>query len=192
MQTKGFLKAGHTPSLACAFLYFDISFMIWVLLAPLAPAAREQIKWGDAEHGLLLAVAPLGGAILRIVLGLLADSIGPKRTGIIGMAATVAPLLLGWLWADSYEKLLVVGLLLGVAGASFAVALPMASRWYPPQYQGLALGIAGAGNSGTALATLFGPMLAKEFGWTPEEVSGMTIGQILLYLEMARRHGDTP
>lgn len=33
-------------------------------------------------------------------------------------------------------------------------------------------------------------ILAKEFGWTPEEVSGMTIGQILLYLEMVRAEGN--
>src|SRR5947209_8485687 len=180
MNLRSFLKAGHTPSLFCAFLYFDISFMIWVLLAPLAPAARDQIKWGDAEHGLLLAVAPLGGAILRIVLGVLADSIGPKRTGLIGMTATILPLVLGWLWADSYEKLLVVGLLLGVAGASFAVALPMASRWYPPQFQGLAMGIAGAGNSGTALASLFGPALAEWLGW--HAVLGLALIPILLTL----------
>ena len=82
MDKKTFLSSGHIPTLISAFLYFDISFMIWVLLAPLAPAARDQIKWGDAEHGLLLAVAPLGGAILRIVLGVLADSIGCKRTGL--------------------------------------------------------------------------------------------------------------
>ena len=75
------------------------------------------------------------------------------------------PLLLGWLWARQLAKLLLVGLLLGVAGASFAVALPLASRWYPPQYQGLAMGIAGAGNSGTALATFFGPALAVVIGW---------------------------
>src|SRR5204862_4049962 len=72
---------------------------------------------------------------------------------------------LGWLWADTFAKLLVVGLFLGVAGASFAVALPLASRWYPKQYQGLAMGIAGAGNSGTALATFFGPRLAEVVGW---------------------------
>jgi NNP family nitrate/nitrite transporter-like MFS transporter len=59
----------------------------------------------------------------------------------------------------------VVGLLLGVPGASFAAALPMASRWYPPRFQGLALGIAGAGNSGTALATFFAPRLAATWGW---------------------------
>jgi hypothetical protein len=33
-------------------------------------------------------------------------------------------------------------------------------------------------------------VLAKQFGWSPEEVSGMTIGQILLYLEMAHGNGD--
>ena len=58
-----------------------------------------------------------------------------------------------------------VGLLLGVPGASFAAALPMASRWYPPRYQGLVLGIAGAGNSGIALATFFGPRLAAALDW---------------------------
>jgi NNP family nitrate/nitrite transporter-like MFS transporter len=72
---------------------------------------------------------------------------------------------LGWLWADSFLELLSVGFLLGVAGASFAVALPLASRWYPLEHQGLALGIAGAGNSGTVLAALFAPRLAEAFGW---------------------------
>ena len=81
------------------------------------------------------------------------------------MLLTVVPLLLGCFWADSYSKILLVGLLLGVAGASFAAALPLASRWYPAKYQGLAMGIAGAGNSGTALATYFGPRLAQAWGW---------------------------
>ncbi|PMW04423.1 MFS transporter, partial [Pseudomonas sp. GW456-11-11-14-TSB2] len=64
-----------------------------------------------------------------------------------------------------YSQVLALGLILGVAGASFAVALPIASRWYPPEHQGLALGIAGAGNSGTALAALFAPYLAQTLGW---------------------------
>jgi NNP family nitrate/nitrite transporter-like MFS transporter len=93
---------------------------------------------------------------------------------------TVVPLLLGWLWADSIGAILVTGLLLGVAGASFAVALPLASRWYPPQYQGLAMGIAGAGNSGTALATFFGPYLARALGW--HAVFGLALVPVLLTL----------
>src|SRR5262249_15905642 len=93
---------------------------------------------------------------------------------------TMIPLLMGWLWADSFSKILLVGLLLGVAGASFAVALPLASRWYPPQYQGLAIGIAGAGNSGTALATFFRPRLAQVWGWP--SVFGLALVPLLLTL----------
>src|SRR5713226_8077309 len=165
MQLRGFLKTGHTPTLFCAFLYFDISFMVWVLLGALANSIVPEFGLNEAQRGLMLAIPLLGGSILRIVLGLLTDHIGARRTGILGLVLTLLPLLLGWLWADSFPKILLVGLLLGVAGASFAAALPLASRWYPPEYQGIAMGIAGAGNSGTALATLFGPILAQVVGW---------------------------
>ncbi len=162
---NGFLKAGHTPTLLMAFLYFDVSFMVWVLLGPLANAIAPELGLDASQKYFLTALPILGGSILRLVLGLLTDRIGPRRTALLGMALTCVPLLLGWLWASTYAHLLLVGVLLGVAGASFAVALPLASRWYPPQYQGLAMGIAGAGNSGTALSTLFAPMIAQKFGW---------------------------
>jgi MFS transporter, NNP family, nitrate/nitrite transporter len=180
MTIREFRKAGHWPTLLCAFLHFDISFMVWVLLGALANSIVPEFGLSPAEKGLLVATPILGGAFLRLVLGVLTDHIGARRTGLMGLAVTVAPLLLGWLWADSFEALLGVGLLLGVAGASFAVALPLASRWYPPQYQGLAMGIAGAGNSGTALATFFGPRLAEAIGW--HGVFGMALIPILLTL----------
>jgi MFS transporter, NNP family, nitrate/nitrite transporter len=81
------------------------------------------------------------------------------------LALTLVPLTWGWLAGGSYGQVLGIGLLLGVAGASFAVALPLASRWYPPEHQGLALGIAGAGNSGTIIAALAAPRLAEHVGW---------------------------
>jgi NNP family nitrate/nitrite transporter-like MFS transporter len=165
MNLRDFRRAGHWPTLLCAFFYFDISFMIWVLLGALGNSVVADFRLSDAQKGLMVAIPLLGGAVLRLVLGVLTDHLGARRTGILGMLLTLLPLLLGWLWADSFDKLLLVGLLLGVAGASFAVALPLAGRWYPPQYQGLAMGIAGAGNSGTALATLFGPLLAEAVGW---------------------------
>src|ERR1700682_1547135 len=167
MHLRGFLQAGHWPTLLCAFLYFDISFMVWVLLGALANSIVPEFGLSDSQKGLMVAVPLLGGAMLRLVLGVLTDHIGARRTGILGMALTVIPLLMGWLWADSFSKVLLVGLLLGVAGGRPAPPppLPRGSRWYPPRYQGLAMGIAGAGNSGTALATFFGPRLAQEFGW---------------------------
>ncbi len=180
MKWQDFREAGHWPTLVSAFLYFDISFMVWVLLGALANSISVDFAMSDAEKGLLVAVPLLGGAVLRLVLGLLVDHAGARWTGIIGMVLTLAPLLLGWLWADTFARLLFVGLLLGVAGASFAVALPLASRWYPPKYQGLALGIAGAGNSGTALATFFAPRLADAIGW--HAVFGLAIIPMLFAL----------
>src|SRR5262249_37560456 len=125
MHLRGFLRAGHPPTLLCAFLYFDMSFMVWVLLGALANAIVDQLRLNDAQRGLMVAVPLLGGALLRLVLGVATDYLGARRTGLIGLALTVVPLLLGWLWADDFGEVLCVGLLLGVAGASFAVALPL-------------------------------------------------------------------
>jgi NNP family nitrate/nitrite transporter-like MFS transporter len=96
----------------------------------------------------------------------LVDHLKPKKAGLIGQVIVMLGLLWAWLARpDDFESLLALGIVLGVAGAAFAVALPLASRWYPPEHQGTALGIAGAGNSGTALAALFAPSLAIAFGW---------------------------
>lgn len=165
MKFRDFREAGHWPTLLAAFLYFDVSFMVWVLIGALANSIVPDFRLSAAERGLLVAVPILGGAVLRLVLGYLTDRIGARRTALCGMTLTFVPLTLAWLAADDYGTLLAVGLMLGVAGASFAAALPLASRWYPPHYQGLAMGIAGAGNSGTALATFFGPRLAEAIGW---------------------------
>jgi NNP family nitrate/nitrite transporter-like MFS transporter len=162
---SGFLASGHLPTLVAAFLYFDVSFMTWVLLGPLAPFLRADLGLTATEQGLVTALPLLGGSLFRPLLGALADRIGWRRTAITGMVITLATLAAGWQLASTIAHLYVLGLLLGIAGASFAVALPLASRWYPPQYQGLAMGIAGAGNSGTLLATLLAPRIAAHFGW---------------------------
>jgi MFS transporter, NNP family, nitrate/nitrite transporter len=173
MENRSFLRSGHLPTLVSAFLYFDVSFMIWVLMGALGNYVAGEFGMSPAQKGLMAAIPLLGGSILRLVFGQLTDRIGPKLTGCIGMALTLVPLLLGWLWVDTVSRVYLVGILLGVAGASFAVALPMASRWYPAKYQGLAMGIAGAGNSGTLLATLFAPRLAEAYGW--HSVFGLAI-----------------
>ncbi|WP_456290015.1 NarK/NasA family nitrate transporter [Paenibacillus sp. AK002] len=174
MEKKGFWQSGHKPSLFGAFLYFDISFMIWGMLGPLAVVIAGDYPMDPVQKANLVALPVLGGSILRLVLGFLADRIGPKLTAQIGMVVTLVPLLLGWLWVDSLDQLYVVAILLGVAGASFAAALPLAGQWYPKEHQGLAMGIAGAGNSGTVLATLFANRLAQHFGsW--EIVFGLAI-----------------
>ena len=165
MSIREFRRAGHWPTLLAAFVYFDLSFCIWYLLGPLGNFIAEDFHLSATQKGILIATPLLGGSIFRILMGALTDHLGPRRTGLIGIALTFVPLLLGWLVADSLPSLFLVALLLGIPGASFAVALPLASRWYPPQYQGLVMGIAGAGNSGTVLASLFMPRLAAVIGW---------------------------
>ena len=139
--------------------------MVWMLLGALANSIVPEFGLSDSQKGLMVAVPLLGGAVLRLVLGLLTDRIGARRHRHPRHDLDGHPARHGLALGRSFTKVLLVGLLLGVAGASFAAALPLASRWYPPQYQGLAMGIAGAGNSGTALATFFGPRLAQAWGW---------------------------
>ncbi len=166
MQKSSFWKAGHTPTLLASFFYFDLSFMVWVILGPLAVQISGDLGLTPAQKGLMVATPLLAGALLRIVMGVLVDHLKPKKAGIIGQVVVMAGMVWAWLGdLSSYHSLLAFGVILGVAGAAFAVALPLASRWYPPEHQGTALGIAGAGNSGTAFAALFAPGLAIIFGW---------------------------
>ena len=165
MNLKSFGKAGHIPTLVGAFLYFDVSFMIWVLVGALGTFIARDFGLSATAKGLVVAVPILGGSLLRLPMGIMADHIGSKRTALIGMGLTAVPLVMACAAGTTLSQIHLIGFFLGIAGASFAVALPMASRWYPPEHQGLAMGIAGAGNSGTVLAAFFAPRLAEAYGW---------------------------
>jgi NNP family nitrate/nitrite transporter-like MFS transporter len=163
---SAFLKAGHLPTLVACFAYFDLSFAVWVLLGPLAVLIAQDLNLNAGEKGLMVALPVLAGAALRFVNGILVGQWNARRTGIVMQLVVIAGLLTAWFFGvDSLPQVLALGLVLGVAGASFAIALPMVSYWYPPEHQGMALGLAGAGNSGTVFAALFAPTLAVALGW---------------------------
>jgi NNP family nitrate/nitrite transporter-like MFS transporter len=192
---SSFWKAGHPATLLAAFLYFDLSFMVWVILGPLGVQIARDLGLNAAQKGLMVATPVLAGALLRIVMGVLVDHLKPKTAGLVGQAVVLA----GLAWAQfsgirTYEEVLMLGIFLGMAGASFAVALPLASRWYPPEHQGAALGIAGAGNSGTVLAALFAPTLATWYGWN--NVFGLAMIPLALtlvaYMVLAKDSPDCP
>lgn len=192
---SGFWQAGHKPTLFAAFLYFDLSFMVWVMLGPLGVQIASDLGLTAAQKGLMVATPVLSGALLRLVMGMMVDHLKPKLAGAIGQLIVIAALLLAWLFGvHTFQQVLVLGVFLGVAGAAFAVALPLASRWYPPQHQGTALGIAGAGNSGTVLAALFAPILATIFGW--QNVFGLAAIPLVIvffvYLLLAKNSPTCP
>ncbi|MEK7814995.1 MAG: MFS transporter, partial [Chloroflexota bacterium] len=185
---------GHLPTLFASFLHFDVSFMLWVLLGALGIYIAESLGLSPAEKGLLVATPILTGSLTRIPVGLLSDRFGAKRVGAALLAFLFVPLALAWQTGDSLSQLLAVGLLLGVAGSSFAVALPLASRWYPPERQGLVMGIAAAGNSGTVIANLLAPRLAQVVGW--HNVLGLAMMPLALvlaaFLLMAKERPRAP
>jgi len=162
---KTVMKSGHPPTLFAAFLYFDFCFAIWVLNGAMGPFITETYKLTPAQTGFMISLPILAGAIMRFPLGVLAQYIGRKNAAITEMSIIILAMAYGFFVVSSYSDVLAMGVLLGIAGASFGVALSLGSGWFPPEHKGLAMGIAGAGNSGTVLAVLFAPPLAQMYGW---------------------------
>lgn len=156
---------GRTPSLVAALIHFDVSCMVWTILGALGIYISQSLHLSAGTMGIVVGTPLVAAAVARVIMGVLADRFGPRRVGSISLIVSVVPLIWGWLAASSVAQLLGVGALLGVAGGSFAVAIPLASRWYPAGSQGVAMGIAGAGNAGTVVCTLVAPRLAQHIGW---------------------------
>lgn len=162
---KTFLKAGHSPTLFASFLYFAFSCCIWVLNGAMAPFITDDLHLTAAQKGLMLSIPIFAGAFMRFPLGLLAQYIGRKRATLVEMSLIAVAMLFGYFFVHTFNDLLAMGTLLGIAGASFGVALSLGSGWFPPRYKGLAMGLVGAGNVGTAVSVLVAPPLAQAYGW---------------------------
>lgn len=172
------LRTGHWPSLIGAWLHFEVSFMAWLLVGALGVAIAAEFDLSPTQKGFMVACPLLGGAFLRVFVGLASDRYGAKPTGLVLLGFVMAAVAWGWLAATDYAQILAVGMLLGFAGASFAVALPIASRAYPPAHQGLAMGVAASANSGTVLAMFFAPRLSLLVGW--HGVFGLMLGPLVV------------
>ena len=177
-EAKLFLRSGHWPTLLASFLYFDFTFAIWVLNGAMAPFISETFGLDAAQKGFMVSVPIIAGALMRFPLGVLSQYIGRKNAAMVEMGLIIVGLLYGYKFVNTHGEVLAMGVLLGIAGGSFGVALSLGSGWFPAKYKGLAMGIAGAGNSGTVLAVLFAPPLATRYGWTT--VYGLAAATMLL------------
>jgi MFS transporter, NNP family, nitrate/nitrite transporter len=163
---RSFLNSGHSPTLFAAFLYFSFSCCIWVLNGAMAPFISETFNLSPAQKGLMLSIPIIAGALMRFPLGLLSQYIGRKNATLVEMGLIAVAMLFGFFFVQTFNDLLAMGVLLGIAGASFGVALSLGSGSFPPRHKGLAMGLVGAGNVGTAVSVLIAPPLAQAFGWT--------------------------
>lgn len=156
--------SGAWLALGLATLAFAVCFAVWGLLSPLAPLFREQYALSGIQVGLLVAVPVVLGSVARIPLGLLTDRYGGRIVFAALLLFLLIPLGLAGM-TSTFSTLIAVAFLLGIAGASFAVGVPFVVRWFPPHRHGMALGIYGMGNIGTAVAAIVAPALAGAFGW---------------------------
>lgn len=128
------------------------------------PFISESFKLTSAQIGFMISVPIMSGALMRFPLGVLSQYIGQKKAALVEMSMILVAMIYDFIAVKTYSDVLAMGALSGIAGASFGVALSLGSGWFPKQYKGLAMGIAGAGNSGTVLAVLLAPPLAMHYG----------------------------
>ncbi|MBA4264523.1 MAG: MFS transporter [Comamonadaceae bacterium] len=189
---RSFLKAGHSPTLLASFIYFTYCCGVWVTNGAMAPFIQESLQLSPAQLGVMLSVPIFAGALMRFPLGVLAQYIGRKNATLVEMGGIALALLYGFFYVETFNHLIAMGVLLGIAGASFGVALSLGSGSFPARYKGLAMGLVGAGNVGTSLSALLAPMLAQAHGW--KAVYGMAaVGlmiPVLVMIFIAREPDD--
>jgi len=165
-----------TVALVLTTVAFTICFYGWTLYGPLAPMLQKSLGLSELQVSWLVAIPVVLGSIMRIPLGVLSQRFGGRNTFIGLMSFVILPLLAIAVWHTAFPALLAFGFLLGFAGASFAVGIPLLNAWYPAERRGYALGIYGVGTGGTVIAGLTAPWLANTYGlWAPFAVATVAI-----------------
>ncbi len=163
-------------------LAFTVCFMVWMMFGVIGIPIKKQLGLNATEFGLLTAMPVLTGSLVRVPLGIWTDRYGGRIVMALLMLATVPAI---WLmaYATQYWHFLAIGLFVGLAGGSFSVGTPYVARWFPKSRQGMAMGVYGAGNSGSAVNKFVAPVLLVSFGWTmvPQVYAAIMAGTVVLF-----------
>jgi MFS transporter, NNP family, nitrate/nitrite transporter len=155
---------GAARALWLSTIAFTVCFAVWTIFAIIGVRIKQDLGLSETEFGLLIGTPILTGSLSRVFLGIWADQYGGRVVYALTMvAAAVATFLLSY--ATTYPWMLVAALGVGLAGGSFAVGITYVSKWYPPEQQGRAIGIIGAGNVGAAITSFTAPFVLVAFGW---------------------------
>lgn len=150
--------------LTMSTMAFSACFAVWVLFSIIGIPIKSLLDLSETQFGVLVAMPLLSGSLLRLPVGILTDRYGGRNVFAILLVSIILPLyLIGS--ATQYWQFLVLGLFIGVAGASFSVGITYTAKWFPPARRGLAMGIFGAGNAGAAITHLVAPALIVMWGW---------------------------
>ena len=164
-------------------LSFTVCFMIWMMLAVVGIKVQEEMGFNQTQYGILIALPVLSGALIRVPLGILTDKFGGRIVLFTLMILSVPTIFL-MRYANQYWHFLVIGLVMGLAGGSFSVGTPYVARWFPKHQQGVAMGIFGAGNAGSAINKFLAAWLIVTFGtWqiVPTVYSAIMLATAILF-----------
>jgi len=163
-------------------LAFTVCFMVWMMFGVIGIPLKKTLGLNATEFGLLTATPVLTGSLIRVPLGIWTDKYGGRIVMTVLMAATVPAI---WLmsYATAYWHFLIIGLFVGLAGGSFSVGTPYVARWFPKSRQGMAMGVYGAGNSGSAVNKFAAPALLVLGGWTlvPQVYAAVMLGTVIVF-----------
>ena len=161
---------------------FTVCFMVWMMFGVIGIPIKKMLNLNATEFGLLTATPVLTGSLIRVPLGIWTDRFGGRIVMALLMLATVPAI---WLmaYATEFWHFLVIGLFVGLAGGSFSVGTPYVARWFPKSQQGMAMGIYGAGNSGSAVNKFVAPVILVAFGWAavPQVYAAIMAGTVVLF-----------
>jgi len=161
---------------------FTVCFMVWMMFGVIGIPIKKMLDLNATQFGLLTATPVLTGSLIRVPLGIWTDRYGGRIVMAILMAVTVPAI---WLmaYATEFWHFLTIGLFVGLAGGSFSVGTPYVARWFPKSQQGMAMGIYGAGNSGSAVNKFVAPVILVAFGWAavPQVYAAIMAGTVILF-----------
>lgn len=161
---------------------FTVCFMIWMMLAVVGIPIKKQLGLSETEFGFLAALPVLSGSLIRVPLGIWTDKFGGRIVMFVLMLLSV-PAIFAMQFATQYWHFLLIGLIMGLAGGAFSVGTPYVARWFPKEQQGLAMGIFGAGNAGSALNKFIAPSLIALGSWTivPNVYAGIMLATAIAF-----------
>lgn len=168
--------------LGMSTLSFTMCFMVWMMFAVLGVPVKELLQLNETQFGLLAATPVLTGSLVRLPLGMLTDRFGGRLVFFLLMLACVLPIYL-IAEATQYWQFLVLDLFVGLAGGSFSVGIAYVAKWFDKGSQGLAMGVFGAGNAGSALTKFLAPALIAYGSWqtVPRVYSAIMFVTALLF-----------
>jgi MFS transporter, NNP family, nitrate/nitrite transporter len=157
-------KTGNLSVLLVTTWAFTVCFAVWLMFGVTGIPIRTQLDLDSTQFGLLTATPVLTGAVFRLPLGIWTDRFGGRIIMLLLLVGCAVPL-----WMSSYAtelwQFLLLGLALGLVGASFSVGTPYVARFFPKEQRGFAMGFFGAGTLGAALNMFVAPFLINRYGW---------------------------